>query len=62
MTVKPNYLTLGPSYGKFMRYLEKAIANLTPRQIAQIRERDTLTIIVEGETIELRKDDVIITD
>ena len=50
--IKPNFKTLGPKYGKEMRYIEGVIAQFTVDNIKEIEQNGTYTIS-DNITIEL---------
>lgn len=60
-SVKPNYKTLGPCLGKAMPQAAQAIAALSPAEVAKRLEVDLpVEITVDGQRLELSKDDLIV--
>ena len=56
-TVKPNYRTMGKKFGKLMKAAAAAVAQLDAAAIAELEAGQT-TIVVEGESFEITRDDV----
>ena len=59
--IKPNFKALGPRFGKDMKLIANAIQNLKPEDIKQIEEKGELGIEINGESINLERNDVEIT-
>ncbi len=57
-TVKANFKTLGPKYGKMMKPLSRAIAQMDDASIKQLEKEGQITIEVEGQSITLGLEDV----
>lgn len=56
--IKPNFKTLGPRYGKHMKAISAALATFTQEQINQLENEGHYTLTVEGQPIELQRNDV----
>ena len=56
--VKPDFKKLGPRYGKLMKQLAVAVTLLDQQQIAALEKEGRLAMTVEGEPVELLRDDV----
>ncbi len=56
--VKCNFRVLGKKYGKLMGTINSAITNLSQEQISQLEIDGKLNLDIEGQTIEILKDDV----
>ncbi len=56
--IKPNFKTLGPKYGKMMKEISLAIANLGQKQIGQFESNGTFELGINNETIKLELSDV----
>ena len=56
--VKPNFKTLGPRFGKNMRFVVNAIQNLDEKQLKNLEAHDTVEVDIEGEKITLTDADV----
>ncbi|MDY6799979.1 MAG: isoleucine--tRNA ligase [Bacteroidota bacterium] len=59
--IKPNFKTLGPKYGKLMKHISKAIAQMSQEDIAQLEREEQFTIIAGDEQIALSLADVEIS-
>ena len=58
--LKPNYRTLGPRFGKWMKQVAAAVAALDPAHVAQaLRDGRPVGITVDGASHELGADDLI---
>ncbi len=56
-TVKPNFKSLGPKYGKSVQPVAAAIRNFTSKEIKEIETKGSLTIQLNGSgTVILRED------
>ncbi|GAB5441253.1 MAG: hypothetical protein Fues2KO_16020 [Fuerstiella sp.] len=58
---KPNLKTLGPKYGKLLGVLRKQLPELGDDVLAPLRRGENLTIDIDGNTIDLTPDDVLIS-
>jgi len=56
--VKPDFKKLGPRYGKLMKQLATAVTSITQQEINTLENDGKLTILVEGQPVELLVDDV----
>jgi len=56
-TVKANFKTLGPKYGKHMKAIASAVPGFSQEQIRQL-ENQGLDLVIDGETLHLTADDV----
>ncbi len=62
VTIKPNYRTLGPRFGKAMPALAAAVAELPGAQSARLLEAgEPVTLTIDGEAHELGPDALLIT-
>jgi isoleucyl-tRNA synthetase len=60
-TVKPNFRTLGPRFGKRMPQLAAAVAGLDPAEVAgALRAERTVVVSIAGDDHELGADDLIL--
>jgi isoleucyl-tRNA synthetase len=59
--IKPNFKTLGPRFGKLMKPIAAAVADLSPEQISQMEEEEVLKLTIDGELVEITMHDVEIT-
>jgi isoleucyl-tRNA synthetase len=57
-TAKPNYRVLGKRFGKRLPLLEKALAELPQETLRRFHETGRLVVTVEGEPIELGREEV----
>ena len=57
---KPNLKTLGPKYGKLLRVLRQQLPQLGDAVLRPLRQGDNLTIVVDGNTVDLTPNDVLI--
>lgn len=58
---KPNFKALGRRLGKQMKVAKGIIENMTQEEINQLEKNNSFMIEVEGNQVELTKDDVTIT-
>lgn len=58
---KANFKRLGPRYGKIMKSIAQVVANFTDDQIGAIERDGRIGLEIEGQTVELERDDVEIT-
>ncbi|MDB9928563.1 isoleucine--tRNA ligase, partial [Flavobacteriaceae bacterium] len=56
--IKPNFKTLGPKFGKEMKFIANAIRNFTKEDIAKIEFNEKIAIELEGKIINLDLSDV----
>jgi len=56
--VKCNFRTMGKKFGKLMKGIAAQMNNLTQEQIAQLEHDGKLALTVEGESVEVDKEDV----
>ena len=59
--IKPNFKTLGPKFGKEMKFIANAIRNFTKEDIAKIEFNKKIAIELEGKIINLDFSDVEIS-
>ena len=59
--IKPNFKTLGPKFGKEMKFIANAIRNFTKEDIAKIEFNEKIAIELEGKIINLDISDVEIS-
>ncbi len=59
--IKPNFKTLGPRYGKIMKQLAGMIQTLEQESIRKLENGGTITFEVNGQTVEITRDDVEIS-
>ena len=57
-TVKPNFKTLGPKYGKIMKSIAAKVVTLSQEEIGQIEQQGQIVLIVENQEVELQLADV----
>ena len=55
--IKPNFKTLGPRYGKMMKAISKAFAEMSQEDIAKFEQENRYSLVLEGETVELNRED-----
>ncbi|MDF2576955.1 MAG: ileS [Chlamydiales bacterium] len=60
LVAKPNFRLLGKKVGKQMRAVQDAIAQFTYQQLNVLQQGKNLTIIVEGEQIELSPEEIVV--
>lgn len=60
-SIKPNFKTLGPKYGKIMKQIAAIVQNFTAEDINRIEKEGIYNILCEGEQVEILISDVIIT-
>ena len=56
--IKPNFKTLGPRFGKDLKAVIQAIHNLNSSQIQDLEENKTISLQVNGSSIQLNENDV----
>ncbi|MBP5412453.1 MAG: isoleucine--tRNA ligase [Bacteroidales bacterium] len=57
-TIKPNFKTLGPKYGKIMKSIAVRISQFTQSEIAELESKQSYSILVEGVNVDLQLTDV----
>ena len=57
-TIKPNFKTLGPKYGKIMKAIAAAVGKFTQEDISAIEANGKYIMMIEGEHVELLLSDV----
>lgn len=58
---KPNLKTLGPKYGKLLGLLRTTLPEMGDAVLGPLRRGEDLTVDIDGNTIELGPDDVLIS-
>ena len=56
--VKPNFKTLGPRFGKNMRFVAAAIQGLDENQLKTLEAQEEIELVIEGEKVMLSSADV----
>lgn len=56
--VKPNFKALGPKYGKLMKQIAAAVAQLEQEDIARLEQQGSLELALAEQTVTLAVDDV----
>jgi len=56
-TIKPNFKTLGPKYGKHMKAISAVVSSFGQEEIVQIEKKKSYTIEVNGESLLLDEND-----
>ena len=59
--IKPNFKTLGPKFGKDMRFIAVAVQNFTPEDISKIEKDKNILLDINGKNITLELSDVEIS-
>ena len=59
--IKPNFKTLGPKFGKDMRFIAAAVQNFTPEDISKIEKDKNILLDINGKNITLELSDVEIS-
>ncbi|MBL4869354.1 MAG: isoleucine--tRNA ligase [Robiginitomaculum sp.] len=59
--IKPNFKTLGPKFGKHMKLISSAIQGFSQEDIIKIEKEGTLSIEIDGKSINLASSDVEIS-
>ena len=57
-TIKPNFKTLGPKYGKIMKSIAAAVGKFTQDDIVSIEANGKYVMMIDGEHVELLLTDV----
>jgi isoleucyl-tRNA synthetase len=60
-TIKPNFKTLGPRYGKMMKHISQALAKMDQKDIAALENQGNFSLEIEGQNMQITPDDVEIT-
>ena len=60
-SIKPNFKTLGPRYGKIMKSIAAAVTSFTQEQINALEAAGRCDLTVDGQPVELSLTDVEIT-
>ncbi len=60
-SIKANFKTLGPKYGKQMKAIASAVSGMTTEYIGTLEREGSLAIVIEGQEIALTLEDVEIT-
>ena len=56
--IKPNFKTLGPRFGKDLKFVTQAIQNLGPEQIQQLEDEKSILLQINGGSVQLEITDV----
>ena len=56
--IKANFKVLGPRYGKIMKQVANAIAQMSQKDIASLERNDSFTLNVEGQEVAITTADV----
>jgi isoleucyl-tRNA synthetase len=60
-SIKPNFPVMGPKYGKRMAGIREALSKLEPAQVAaQVEVGQTVDVTVDGESVELQADELLV--
>lgn len=61
--IKANFKTLGPKYGKLMKFIAKALSSMEQKDIAKLESTGEYILNIEGQEVKLATEDVeIITE
>lgn len=60
-TIKPNFKTLGPKFGKYMKAISTVVSSFGEDEIATIEEQGAYNVEIDGEQLELDQEDFIIS-
>jgi isoleucyl-tRNA synthetase len=60
LSAKANFKTLGAKLGKQMKIAAKAVAELNLEQIRELQNGNSISLIIEGDTLELSPEDVLL--
>jgi isoleucyl-tRNA synthetase len=60
-SIKANFKTLGPKYGKLMKAVAAAVAGFNPSQIARLESGQSIDLVLEGEPVVIAPEDADIT-
>lgn len=56
--IKPNFKTLGPKYGKYMKQISATVATMSQSDIFNFEKQGHYTLNIDGENIEMNLEDV----
>jgi isoleucyl-tRNA synthetase len=56
--IKPDYKSLGPRYGKLMKFVAPAIAKMSPENIAELEKEGKFELDVDEKSIQITLEDV----
>ena len=59
--IKPNFKTLGPRFGKYMKQISAIVASFSQEEIAAIESREETILEVDGQQLTLSRNDFEIT-
>ena len=59
LSTKANFKTLGPKLGKKMKIVAKTVAELSLEEIRKLQIGGKISLIIEGDTLELSPEDVM---
>ena len=59
--IKPNFKTLGPRYGKQMKQIASLVASFSQEQIAAIERSDQYVLDIDGQKLDVTREDFEIT-
>ena len=57
-SIKPNFKTLGPKYGKIMKAISAAVVAFSQEDIAKLETTGNYSLVIEGQAVELTLNDV----
>ena len=60
LSAKANFKSLGARLGKKMKIAAKAVAEMNPEQIRELQNGDNIILNIEGDTLELTPEDVLL--
>lgn len=60
-SIKPNFKTLGPKYGKYMKAISAKVASFGESDIETIEEKGEYTLNIDGEELLLEEQDFVIS-
>lgn len=60
LKAKPNFRVLGKKVGKLMRSVQQAVDGFTHQQLTTLLNGETVSLLIEGETIVLTSEDVAV--
>ncbi len=58
---KPNLKTLGPKYGKLLNVIKNSLPTLDGKTLAPLRRGESVTVSLEGQSVTLAPEDVMIS-
>ena len=59
-TAKPNLPSLGPKYGKLLGKIRQQLPRVDQATLARLRSGETITLDIDGTSVELAPDDVLL--